>query len=171
MRPTIWQRLDLFSRHQVPLLVTLLLALVAVVPTHVPGLVRVGPLLTLISVYYWAVHRPDLMGYGAVFAIGLLEDLVAGTPLGAGALTLLLVQGIVASQAKFFYGKAFVVTWWAFIVIAGGAVLIRWLCISVVQGTLLGGDAALATYLMTVAFYPPVAWLLARTQMAFLRDA
>lgn len=170
MRPTFWQRVDITVRHQIPVLVTLLLLLVAVVPTHVPGLVRIGPMLTLISVYFWAVHRPDLMGYGTVFAIGLLDDLLSGTPLGVGPLTLLLVQGVVVSQYKFFYGKAFVVIWWAFVVVAAGATLVKWLSVSAIYGTALGADAALTAYLMTVAFYPPVAWLLARTQMAFLRD-
>lgn len=170
MRPTVWQRVDTLVRHQLPVLLTLLLLLISVVPTHVPGLVRIGPMLPLISVYFWAVHRPDLMGYGTVFAIGLLEDVVGGTPLGVGALSLLLVQGLVVSQYKFFYGKAFAVTWWAFILVAGGAVLVKWLCVSAIYGDVLDGEAALMAYLMTVAFYPPVAWLLARTQMAFLRD-
>ncbi len=170
MRPTVWHRVDVLLRHQVPVLLTLLLLLVSVVPAHVPGLTRFGPMLTMISVYYWAVHRPDLMGYGTVFAIGLLEDLVAGTPLGVGALSLLVVQGVVVSQYKFFYGKAFTVTWWAFILIAAGAVVVKWLCVSIVYGSVLDSDAALMAYLMTVAFYPPVAWLLARTQLAFLRD-
>lgn len=170
MRPTFWQRVDTTARHQLPVLLTLVLLLVAVVPTHVPGLVRIGPMLSLISIYFWAVHRPDLMGYGTVFAVGLLEDLLGGTPLGAGALTLLLVQGLVVAQYKFFYGKAFVVTWWAFVVVAAGAVLVKWLCVSIIYGTVLDGEAAITAYLMTVAFYPPVAWFLARSQMAFLRD-
>lgn len=46
------------ARHMVPFIVTLMLVLLAATPTHVPGVVRVGPMLSLIGVYYWSVYRP-----------------------------------------------------------------------------------------------------------------
>lgn len=170
MRPTVWQRLDSFSRHLVPLTLTLLLVILAVIPTHAPGLVRIGPMLSLISVYYWTVHRPDLMGYGTAFTVGLLEDMLSGTPLGPGALSLLLTQAIVVSQYRFFNAKPFVATWWAFGLVAAGAAAVKWLMVSAVVGVLAEPEAPFYAYLMTVAFYPVVAWALARAQIVFLRD-
>ncbi len=170
MRPTFWQRLDAFARHQVPVVVTLVLMLVSVIPSHTAGLAQIGPLLSLISVYYWAVYRPDLLGYGAVFAIGLLEDTIGGTPLGVGSLMLLLVHAVVVTQYKFFHGKSFTVTWWAFVVVAAFASMVRWLCISALQGTFVSPQAPLYAYLMTVALYPVIGWLLVRLHYHLLRD-
>lgn len=170
MRPTFWQRLDIFARHLLPLAVTLLLVLLAAVPTHVPGLVRIGPMLTLIAVYYWGVHRPDLMGYGTVFMVGLFEDVLSGTPIGVGSLTLLATLAVVFTQHKFFRGKSFVVTWWAFVLVAAGAALLKWLLVSAVQADAADPAAALVSYLMTAAIYPLVAWLFARIQLAFLKE-
>lgn len=170
MRPSIWQRFDIFWRHQIPLLLALGLLLISVVPSHAAGLTRIGPMLALIAVYYWAIYRPDLMGYGPVFVIGVAEDLLTSTPPGVGALVLLLTQAVVLSQYRFFNARSFAVTWWAFGLVAGGAVLVKWLAVSLVYGTLVDGSAAFYGYLMTVAIYPVVGWLLARVQIAFLRD-
>jgi rod shape-determining protein MreD len=170
MRPTFWHRLDAFVRHQLPVMATLLLVLVSVIPSHTPGLSQIGPMMSLISVYYWAVYRPDLLGYGAVFAVGLLEDTIAGTPLGVGSLMLLLVHGVVVTQYKFFHGKSFTVTWWAFVVVAAFASLVKWLCLSALQGTFVSAQAPFYAYLMTVALYPVIGWLLVRLHVYLLRD-
>ena len=92
-----------------------------------------------------------------------------GTPLGSGALVLLLCQRVVVHQQKFFNSKPFVVTWIAFAFVALGAALIRWICVGVVATsgfTPIGG--LLATYLISVATYPLAAWLLAKAQMKLL---
>jgi len=170
MRPTFWQRLDAFARHQLPLVLTLMLLVLAMTPNHLPGFVRIGPMVTLVSVYYWTVHRPDLMGFGTVFALGVIEDLLAGTPLGVGPLTLLLTQGLVLSQHKFFHNKSFAVIWWAFALIAGGGALVQYFGVSIVHGQLLDPRAAFTSYLMSVALYPLLAWLFTRVQIAFLKE-
>ena len=170
MRPGIWQRMDGLARHLLPFALTFVLLIVPVVPTHLEGLVRVGPSLTLIAVYYWAVHRPDLMGYGSVFLIGVIEDLLAATPLGVGPLVLLLVYGVVIAQHKFFLGKSFAVTWWAFGLVATGAGVVKWLAIAAVTDSLFQPTSAAFAVLMTIGTYPVIAWVLARTQLAYLNE-
>ena len=61
MSASAGHRLDTWIRHATPFAITLLLTLVALVPLHVPGLVRITPMLTLIAIYHWAVLRPDLL--------------------------------------------------------------------------------------------------------------
>ena len=171
MQLTSLQYMDGAARRAVPFGLTLILMLFALTPTYVPGLSDVTPMLTLMSVYFWSIYRADLLGYGAIFGIGILEDLLMGTPLGSGALVLLLCQRFVIHQQKFFYSKPFVVTWMAFAVIAFGAALILWLCVGLVASsgfTPLG--SLLTSYLISVAIYPLVAWLLAKTQMKLLAD-
>jgi len=170
MRPTLWQRMDLTARHLLPVLLTLALLLLSMVPSHAPGMVRIGPMLTLAAVYYWAVNRPDLMGYGAVFTVGVVEDLLAGTPLGVSALTLLLVHFVVVNQYKFFYAKPFVVGWAAFVVVAGVAALVKWAAVGLLALVPVDPSATFHAYLMTVALYPMIGWLLARLQLLLLRE-
>lgn len=169
MRPSLWNRLDVTARHQIPLVATLLLVAAVVLP-HIIGLTRIGPHLTLVAVYYWAIYRPDLLGYGSVFVVGVAHDLLAGTPPGVGALVLLLVHVAVIGQYRFFNGRPFVVTWWAFALVAAGAFGLTWLAASMVHGVLIDAKGPFYGYLMTVAVYPVVGWLLARLQIAFLRD-
>lgn len=171
MRPTLWQRMDMMARHMVPFALTLMLILMAATPTHVPGMVRVGPMLSLIAVYYWCVYRPDLFRYGSAFLLGLFEDILTGAPLGSGALMLLVAAGIVVGQYKFFHGKPFVVSWWAFAIVALAAAGTKWLAVSVVFGAGVDLQTVAMEYLLTVVLYPVIGWLLARAQLLLIRDA
>lgn len=170
MKASIWVKMDTWVRHLVPFSATLLLLLVTSIPTHIPGLAGIAPMLPLMGVYYWAIYRPDLLPAWLAFVIGLLYDIVAGTPLGVNGLVMLLVQGTAASQRKFFLGKSFAVTWWAFALLTGGAIGLAWLLMSVLLGRTIDPVPVVFEYLMTLCFFPILTWLLARTQMAFLRD-
>ena len=101
MTLTLWQRLDKTGRNLAPFAVTVMLALIGLVPVPAPGYAPVAPFLTAIAIYYWAIHRPDLMRPGTAFLIGLLQDLLTGGPLGVNALVLVHV---VASVSGFFGG-------------------------------------------------------------------
>ncbi len=169
MESTPLQYMDGAARRMVPFGLTLMLMLFAMTPNYVPGLSAVTPMLTLMCVYFWAIHRPDLMGYGAAFGIGVLEDLLMGTPLGSCALVLLLCQRIVVHQQKILNSKPFIVTWIAFAFVALSAALIRWLCVGLVASsgfTPLSG--LLTAYLMSVAIYPLAAWLLTKAGVRLL---
>jgi rod shape-determining protein MreD len=170
LRPTFWQRLDVILRRLVPGGLTLILLLMSVAPSRLPGFVHIAPMIALISIYYWAVSRPDVMGYGTAFLLGMVEDSLTGAPLGVGALVLLLTQVTVASQYKFFLGKPFMVSWWAFSLVAAGAALIKWLAVSAIYGTFVDMTALFFSYLFTLAVYPPFAWMFGRVQSMFFRE-
>ena len=163
MQPTFVQSLDVSARKTLPAALTLLLLLFTLTPTNVPNLSPIMPMFALMSVYFWAIYRPDLMGYGAAFGFGLLEDLLTATPIGSSALVFLLTQWIVLRQQKFFNVKPFVVTWFAFIFVAAGAALIRWIAVGLIADsgfTPIG--PMFASYLITVAVFPLVGWMLAK---------
>ena len=169
MQTNVIQRMDLTARRFVPFGVTLMLMLFAMTPTYIPGLSHITPMYALMAVYFWSIYRPDLLGYGATFGIGILEDLLAGTPLGSGALILLLCQRVVFHQHKFFNNKPFGIIWLAFALVAAGAGLLRWICVGLVApGGFTPIGQMFTAYLMTVAMYPVVGWFLAKAHMKLL---
>jgi len=169
MQATVLQRMDNTARRFVPFGVTLILMLFAMTPTYIPGFSHVTPMYALMAVYFWSIYRPDLLGYGATFGIGILEDLLAGTPLGSGALILLLCQRVVFHQQKFFNNKPFGIIWLAFALVAAGAAGLRWICVGLVAtGGFTPVGQSLTAYLMTVAMYPVIGWFLAKAHMKLL---
>ena len=53
---------------------------------------------------------------------------------------------------------------------ASAAAVAKWMAVALIQIRAAAGAAVLATYGMTVAFYPVVAWIMARFQLAILRE-
>lgn len=170
VRLTLGQRVVLFLRRQVPVGLAVVLLVIGQVPTRVPGLVEVAPMLGLICVYYWAIYRPDLFGAASAFALGLLDDMLSGAPLGSGALAMVLAHGVISRQRNLFHAKPFAVTWPVFAVVAAGAYLVRWLGAGLVRGAVLPVEPVVVGWLLTVAAYPLLGWLLARLNGTVVKD-
>ncbi|MBT6095714.1 MAG: rod shape-determining protein MreD [Rhodospirillaceae bacterium] len=169
MRRTVWHRMDTLSRQFTPVLLTLVLVVLGVVALHAPGWARVAPLLSLLAVYHWAVYRPDLMPGYAVFAIGLLQDVLGGTPLGLFTLLYLVAYGVVVSQQRFLTGKAFFVVWLGFVLISAGVMALAWILLSAMSGGVIDPEALLYQYLLGVGLYPVLARLFLSWQQKILR--
>lgn len=169
MNPNVWNRLDLVARSLSPFSITLLLVMAGMVPLRLPAFAPIVPALGLIAVYYWVIHRPDLMPAWAVFLIGLLQDLLGGGPLGVGVFVLLVVHAAVVSQRRLFTSASFMLMWAIFLPVAAGAFLLSWLFNSLMIDGIINPGAALFQYLTTVAFYPCLAWLFVQVQRVFLR--
>jgi len=167
-RTTPWQKFDLVARRCVPVSVTVFLLLLGLVPLHTPGMPSLAPMYTLMAVYFWSVYRPEGFGFGAAFGIGVVEDLLVGTPLGSTALTLLLCQWVVLNQQKFFSNRPFLEVWLAFSVIATGAALLRWFCAGLIGQIFPPFSNVFASLILTIVIYPVIGWLLARAQMRLM---
>jgi rod shape-determining protein MreD len=159
MKITVWQRLDFVARNLAPLSITVVFVIVGVMPTRLPGASYIGPALVLMSVYYWSLHRSDLLPVASVFVIGLLLDILSGAPLGLNTVILISVYGVCITQRRFFYGKSFLVVWFGFASISAAAMVMGWLLMSVFVEGFVNPKPAIFEYMMTVLFYPPVAWL------------
>jgi rod shape-determining protein MreD len=166
---SLLHRLDLLARNLLPAALTLLMLIIGSTPLQIPYFQPVGQGLVMISVYYWAIHRPGLLPAPAVFAIGLIGDLMGAAPLGLGTLILLLVYAVACSQRRLFHGQPFLVVWWGFMVIAAGAMALGWVLASILAGAAIKLQPVIFAYLMTLALYPALADLFARAQRAFLR--
>lgn len=170
MRRTVWHRLDGWSRSMTPFVLTVVLVVINVVPLHVPGFARVVPILPLMAVYHWTINRPELMPALAVFVIGVLHDTLSGTPIGVWAVVFLTVYGVVSSQRRFFVGKSFAVIWLGFALVSAGAALEAWALVTVYHAHPVGPRALTFQYLLTLGFYPLLAWFFTRWQLAFLKQ-
>lgn len=168
MKPTPLQRLDISVRHSTPVALTLLVTVLSVVPLGLPSGATFVPDMVLISVFYWTVHRPDLMRAWTVFVIGLFADILSGAPMGLQSLVLVLVHATIISQHKVFRGASFGVVWWAFALLAPCAHLVGAVGAYLTTGVLIAPSVLGLRLVLTVAFYPVLAWLLGRAQRAFL---
>ena len=165
---TLWQRLDLTLRCMTPFVITLLLALVPVLPLHLPHEVDLVPAFTLMAVFYWTVYRPDLMPASAVFAIGIIQDFAAGAPLGITSLILLGTHGVVLGQRRLFVGKPFALAWAGFLLTAAAATAVSWAFASLLAGEPLAAGQSLLQFVVTVATFPILAWFFVRTHRRVL---
>lgn len=132
----------------------LALVIVGQLPFSLPGHASVTPFFVLMAVYYWELHRPDLLPVLAVFPIGLLQDALEGEPLGVNAFVLVAVSWIVVSQQRFFKGKPFLVVWWGFAMVALLAAVARWGLISALFGLAVSPWAIAFELALTIALYP-----------------
>jgi len=169
MNQNAWTRLDVTARSLSPFAFTLFLVIVAMIPFQVPGLSAIVPSLGLIAVYFWVIHRPDLMPAWAVFLIGVIQDLLSGAHLGVGTMVLLLVWLAVATQRRVFGSASFMLVWAIFVLVAAGAQMLSWLFSSMISGLVLDARPLFFQYLTTVAIYPCIAWLFVQTQRIFVR--
>ena len=166
---TLWHRLDLVARNLSPLVLTLMLVILGMLPVHVEGIGVVLPALSLMAVYYWSIFRPDLMPVAAVFAVGLFQDILSGIPLGVHALVFVLVRTAVMSKRRFFLGHSFVTIWWGFALLGAGALALTWEIVSLLNGTLFNPSAVAFQYLLTLALFPCFAWIFTQVQKVLVR--
>ena len=157
-------------RQLVPASLVLLLVLLQAMPWHLPALAGIFPALPMIGIYYWSVYRPDLLVPSVAFATGLVNDVVLGGPIGLSSLAFLVIQGMTASQTRFFNGKSFLVIWSGFALLAAGALLVELVIGSLVYGRTPMFSALCIEYALTVCLYPPVSWLFSRLQLFWLRN-
>ncbi len=166
---TALQRLDRSVRLLGPFVVSIILVMLSALPVYVPGYGQIAVEVGLMTVFYWAIYRPDLFPVFAAFALGLWQDILVGSPIGLHALTLLLANWAIVSQRTFFQGKAFGVIWWSFSLVAFVAAALSWTVVCVLNMTFISPVAVFFQTLLTIGAFPFMAWFLARVQHAILR--
>ncbi len=170
MRPPLAEQLDHFARRFVPFAITMLLVLLGAIWLPVPQISAIAPSFALMAIFYWTIHRADLMPAAGVFALGLLQDILEGTPLGLSALVLLLGYALVRSQRRFLKDKSFVVHWAGFVVFALAVGLGKWIMMMMLNGLFIDLWPIVFRLIMEIALYPCMAWLLLKAQHAFLQQ-
>jgi len=159
-----------FGGRLVPFVSTLVFVLVSVVPLQIPGFAAVTPSFALMAVFHWTIYRPDLLPISVVFGLGLLLDLLNGSPyLGVSALMLLVARTAVLVERRHVVNRPFTVVWLGFLALAAGTFAFGWGLVSLLRGQALGTRPFIFEAVLTVACYPVGSWLLARLQRALVR--
>jgi len=158
------QRLDQAARNAAPAAITLFVVLLAVVPLDAPFYPAIAPMLALMPVYFWTVHRPDLLPFPVTFAAGLLHDVLTGAPLGLQAVVLLFCQGLIMTQRRFLAGKSFFVLWWGFLFTVVVAATLEWILFGLYHAAAMPAEPVAFKALLTTALFPLPAWLFSHAQ-------
>jgi rod shape-determining protein MreD len=151
-----------------PVATTLLAAVISVLPLQIPGYAALTPVFTLMAAYHWTIYRPDLLPPVALFAIGLTEDLLAGSPIGVNALLLLLTRIGVLSYRRYFVNRNFPFVWTGFTLLTTTAMLGLWALHCVIDLSLLDFRNAVIRAALTVAIFPLASFMLGRVQRAVM---
>lgn len=168
MNATLSQRLDRLARNLVPAGLGLVCVLLSVTPLYLPGYGMIGAHFAMMAVFYWAVHRPDLLSPLSVFGLGLLLDILVGTPHGVNALVLMMVRVVGDTQGRVFRGKSFLLLWCGFGLVALGASVVIWVLSAALALAPLDPRPALFQAAMTTALFPFLGGMFAWTQQRLL---
>jgi rod shape-determining protein MreD len=153
-----------FAQGLVPLLIIVLLVFASALPWRLPAFAEVTPAFVVMAVFYWTIYRPDRLPYAATFCVGVLQDLLTGTPLGMTALILLAVQGVVGSQRTFFHGKPFLVVWWGFSLVMPVVGLVSWIIGSAYFDAIVPPLPIVVQVVLTVILFPVFAALFSQVR-------
>jgi rod shape-determining protein MreD len=156
------------AARMLPLATTLFAALISVLPIHIPGYAALTPVFTLMAAYHWTIYRPDLLPPLALFAVGLTEDLLAGSPIGINALLLLLTRSSVLGYRRYFVNRTFPFVWTGFTLLTIVAMLGLWALHCLLNLSLFDFRTTVIRAALTIVIFPLASFLLGRAQRAVM---
>lgn len=151
-----------------PIVTTVLAALLSIEPLHLDGYAALTPAFTLMATYHWTIYRPDLLPALWLFLIGTIQDLLSGGLPGVTAVTLLLARAIVLPRRPYLVDRPFPFIWGGFTLLTGGAMLFSWTLHSLLDGELLDLRGPVLRAVLTISVFPIASFLLGRSQRALI---
>jgi rod shape-determining protein MreD len=149
-------------RGALPFLSVLLLMAIDLAPLPTPAPTALAPLLCLSGIFYWTVHRPDLLGNTLVLIATVVLDATAGLPLGLTALAFFVTRLLLLAPPRFFAGRSFLVLWACYGLAVTVLMILRWLLASLYFQHLFALRPVAFELLLTTAAYPLVSFVMAR---------
>lgn len=148
------RKLRYYFKLQLPLALTLLLSLLGFVNFGFSVGPSVKPLTTLMCLFYWACYWPRMLHPVGIFAIGLVEDVIANVPLGFSPVLYLVAYIFVLSQRRLIVKEPFPVAWGVFALVALGYVAGAFIVFGLLLGQPWPGYTPLIQWAVTAACYP-----------------
>lgn len=149
-------------RGSLPFFAVLLLVCIDLAPLPSPAPTALSPLLCLSGIFYWTVHRPDLLGNTLVLLVTIVLDATAGLPLGLTAAAFFVTRLLLLAPPRFFAGRTFLVLWACFSLAATVLMTLRWLLASLYFQHVFAFRPVAFELLLTIAAYPLVSLAMAR---------
>ena len=165
-----WQDVDYAARQLVPFFFSLFLVLVSFIHIPIFSFSEIAPVIPLVSIYHWAVYRPNLVPAWSVFLLGAIYDLLSATPPGLYALIFLTVYGLVIWQRKFVFGKNFFVYWFGFVIVYLLTSIQAWIVASIWYYTFIELTPIVFQLIIITGLFPVIALISLGIQRAFLSD-
>lgn len=159
---------DRFPARLLPLVSLIVAGLLPLLPLPVPGALALSPAVSLMVVYHWTIYRPELLPAPALFALGMIADLLSGALPGVTALVLLLCREAVLRHRRHFAGRSFLFVWSGFGVTAGAALAFAWGVNALFDLALIEVRDTLFRAVLTVALFPAASFALGRAQRALM---
>ena len=164
----LWQRLDLWMRAALPLILTLFMTLLEIGAWPLPYSGSVRPALGFIALFYWSAHRPDLFTPAMAFAVGLLSDLINGGPTGLSALLFTAAHQIIWRQRGVFAGHSFFMLWLGFVLAVVPLALLQWAGMGLLNWRVAPLLPVLVETILTILLFPLPCWIFIQTQRTAL---
>lgn len=152
------------SSHALLISAPILTCIFAVILTAVPLGFRDGfwvtPAFPLICVFFWSLHRPELLHPIALSLIGFFQDVLSGGPIMMWALVYLVLYSLVQGQRSLLAGRAITTLLIIFVPVAIGSIGLAWLLASVYFSSFISPGAALSQIITTIVLFVPVCGIL-----------
>ncbi len=134
---------------------TILVAvLLSVVPFGLSSTVLAPPSFGLVTIYLWAIYRPEFIPAPLVFSLGILQDFLWSGPVGLWAFVYLVIYGLTVSQRLVLIGQGFGFMWAGFGLIALVAGLLSWISASFYYGMAVPLAPVFVQVILSTAVYP-----------------
>jgi rod shape-determining protein MreD len=143
----------LYLKLLLPKVLAILFIFLSYVPVGLFGLDSFFPAADIMLIYYWCVHRPQVMRSWFIFSIGLLKDILSGAPLGANSLSYLILRGLSLYKGESLR-RSFILMWQGFAIFLAIILLLKWFIFAFVFEKAPGINAAVMQFLLSVFVYP-----------------
>ena len=143
----------------IPVLSCLFILLISVVPQPLTDSAIISIQMTHTAVFYWSIYTPKEIPNFVLFALGILQDILLGLPLGISSFSFICIHFFVTYKNDYFIGKSFFHHWLIFSFIFMALTLLNWLIMMAINGLMFNPLPIVFQYIITVSFYPCAAWL------------
>ncbi|MCP4395215.1 MAG: rod shape-determining protein MreD [Alphaproteobacteria bacterium] len=140
-------------QKKIPILVSFIFVIISVIPSRIDGFDEIKPVLSIITVFFWTIYRPDIFGIFSAFLVGLFEDVIGAGSLGINALVFMVMHQIIDSRRRFFIGSSFPVLWSKFAAVTAVAFVMKYILFAATTGMLAPMPMFIFSYITTGACY------------------
>lgn len=140
-------------QRKIPIMVSFMFVIISVIPSKIDGFDEIKPTLSIITVFFWTIYRPDIFGIFSAFLVGFFEDAIGAGGLGINALTFVIFHQIIDVQRRFFMGSSFPVLWSKFAFVTAIAFALKYILFALTIGMFAPMPMFIFSYITTGACY------------------